>query len=363
LTAALYAVEHTPLDAPLCLLSTNNVLTDLIFKRAPMWETRGWIDIPLAAHLRPLLNHLRQRCAVTTFGKVTGEDTWQVLERARQEASTSPPQTFLVSRAPTRELDPRFELTGARLDCLTQALAYSGIMERKQTASRRATTANLEMVRRHLPADTPIPNELIWVSTRHRDFTRPFAVFLWKVMHGGLKCGPYWSKIPDYEYRAQCGHCGALETIQHILFECQAIGQSLVWSKVRTVWEKKIPALPWPDLSMAWVLSLGLTKWETEAERGRPGATRLWRILVSEAVHLIWKLRCERVIGHAGEDRWEHRTAGVSNKLQYVLNGRLALDIESTRRKYANSVSKRDLIHATWNGVLWDEPALPDDWM
>ncbi|KAF8545701.1 hypothetical protein OG21DRAFT_1428809, partial [Imleria badia] len=43
------------------------------------------------------------------------------------------------------------------------------------------------------------------------------------------------------------------------------------------------------------------------------GATRLKRILVSEAAHLIWTLRCDHVIGgnrhapHTTGSRWRHK--------------------------------------------------------
>ncbi|KAH9932547.1 uncharacterized protein B0H18DRAFT_871247 [Fomitopsis serialis] len=351
---------HTPLDAPLSLLSTNNVLTDLIFDRTPAWEEKGWIGVPLGTSMRPLLNHLRQRCAVTTFGRIKSDENWKTLERARQDASTTPPRAFRLAPTPSGPTDPRFELTGAKLSTLTQALAYRGVLESRGHELRRRTGENLAAVMAHREEDEELTHSSIWMSIRHRDFSRPFAVLLWKMMHSGLKCGPYWINIQGYEDRAQCDRCGAVESIQHILFECLATGQSLIWLIVRTAWVKK--KAQWTDLSLEDVLTLGLKEWKDEKGRIRPGATRLWRILVSEAVHLIWKLRCERVVGHADDDGWEHRTALVVNKLQFALNNRLALDVEATKKKYGNSALTRDLVHATWNGVLRDEAALPENW-
>ncbi|KAH9928605.1 uncharacterized protein B0H18DRAFT_874579, partial [Fomitopsis serialis] len=251
-----------------------------------------------------------------------------------------------------------FELTGAKLSSLTQAIAYRGILERRDTPNRRQTEENLATAQAHMK--TSQTRCSIWMSARHKDFSRAFAVFLWKLMHGGLKCGAYWSKIQGYEERAMCSHCGAVESIQHILFECNATGQSLIWSLARTMWEKK--GMEWPSLSLADVLTLGLTAWPSQKGRVRPGATRLWRVLISEAVHTIWKLRCDRVVGHAEDEQWEHNKTFVWNKLQYTLNNRLALDVESVQRKYGGSALKRDLVLATWNKVLRDEPALPRDW-
>jgi len=94
------------LDAPLSLigLGTNNVLADLVFVRSPIWEAKGWIGIPLAMYI---LNRLRQSCTINTFGRVADGDDWRILERACQDASTTPPRTFVPVNAPSRELDPR----------------------------------------------------------------------------------------------------------------------------------------------------------------------------------------------------------------------------------------------------------------
>ncbi|KAH9922128.1 uncharacterized protein B0H18DRAFT_1121140 [Fomitopsis serialis] len=338
LSAAMYASEQTPLDAPLHFLSTNNILSNLIFDSTPLWEAKGWIGVPLAQFVKPFMNRLRQR--------------------ARQDASGPSPQTFHKANPPARVIDPRFELTGAKLSSLTQALAYRGIIEQHKAPQRRQTEENLAAAKTHM--QTPQMRSTIWMSTRHKDFSRPFAVFLWKIMHGGLKCGAYWNRIQGYEDRAMCSHCGAIESIQHILFECEAAGQSLIWSLVRTIWEKK--GIKWPSLSATDILTLGLTTWVDQKGRVRQGATRLWRVLISEAVHLIWKLRCDRVIGHAEDEQWEHRETLVWNKLQFTLNSRLALDVEAVKRKYGGSALKRDLVLATWNKVLRDEPALPMDW-
>ncbi|KAH9923246.1 uncharacterized protein B0H18DRAFT_878860 [Fomitopsis serialis] len=136
LVAAAYATSVTPLDAPLHLLCASDDLVELVFDKIPRWEERGWIDVLHSEYVRALLSRLRQRCAVTSFGKITSPENWKALDSARQMAS-GPLQSHLLCLDrfdPTR--DPRFDISGARLCSMTQALAYKGIIEWTATPDR-----------------------------------------------------------------------------------------------------------------------------------------------------------------------------------------------------------------------------------
>ncbi|KAH9918781.1 uncharacterized protein B0H18DRAFT_882531, partial [Fomitopsis serialis] len=117
--------------------------------------------------------------------------------------------------------------------------------------------------------------------------------FMWKLMHGALCCGKLWAKIPGYEDRSKCPHCKTMESIDHILSNCGAIGQNIVWSTTKNFWKRK--DLPWPEeLTLLDVLGAGLKTWTNpNSTTPRHGATRLWHILILEAAFLIWKLRCK----------------------------------------------------------------------
>jgi ribonuclease HI len=52
---------------------------------------------------------------------------------------------------------------------------------------------------------------------------------------------------------------------------------------------------------MGEVLGCCLASFEAESKTKPSGVNRLYRILISESVYLIWKIRCERVIGRDGE--------------------------------------------------------------
>ncbi|KAH9932942.1 uncharacterized protein B0H18DRAFT_870854, partial [Fomitopsis serialis] len=345
---------------PLRILSTNDVLTSTMITKTPIWEDNGWINVSPATHIRALLNRLRQRCAPTSLGKIIKPDDWKTLEKARQTFSPNQPQLWPTAPPPSLIRDKRFDVTGAKLLTLTQASAYKGIISWKCTPPRQKATANLGAIHELTPPGNCMTNKTIWMSTRHKDFSRSFAIFLWKCVHGALKCGSYWLNIPGFEDRARCSFCGQTESVEHILFECPATGQREIWQIIAALWRKK--GLPWSTLTMIDILALGLKEWTNEKSKFRPGATRLWKIMISEAAHLVWKLRCDRVIGHQDERDWEHSAIYVRCKLAYILNSRLSIDVEATRKRYGDRALSRDLVLATWNAVIYDELALPEDW-
>ena len=54
---------------------------------------------------------------------------------------------------------------------------------------------------------------------------RNITDFMWKQLHGTLKIGSYWLKIPSHREKAYCKECQNLESLNHILFKCQIEGR------------------------------------------------------------------------------------------------------------------------------------------
>ncbi|KAJ7896843.1 hypothetical protein B0H13DRAFT_1504969, partial [Mycena leptocephala] len=92
------------------------------------------------------------------------------------------------------------------------------------------------------------------------------------------------------------------------------------------------------------------------------GAERLYRILMSEAAYLIWKIRNEHVINQDGEPATEQE---IVNKWHYHINYRLKVDttlaICPSKGKKPTLAPKKVL--ETWSGILDNEGAMPDNWL
>ncbi|EPS96303.1 hypothetical protein FOMPIDRAFT_57716, partial [Fomitopsis schrenkii] len=362
LPATLYAVRQTPNDAPLHIVCATPTLTNYLFKRLRRWEDKGWIGVAFAEYTRGLVCELRQRCAATTFRKQISGSEWHWLDKVRTVAQERDAHGFRKA-APPPPTNTTFSLSGAKLATATQAVVYAGIRQRKNIPNRRAATETIERIQA-LAVDrrgTEVPIPAIWTAVRHKDLRRPVADFIWRTMHGALRCGAFWQKVQGQEDRATCSVCDELDSIDHILFGCKAPGQREVWRSARALWAKKSPD-SWTAPNLTELQAIGLDLHGERSVRMSPGTSRLWRIIVSEAVHVIWRLRCERVVGHAEDQHWRHTVPQVKGLWESVLQARLASDLEATRKCFGGLRRDTGLVLATWNKVIKDELALPTDW-
>ncbi|KAG7448475.1 uncharacterized protein BT62DRAFT_708241 [Guyanagaster necrorhizus] len=95
------------------------------------------------------------------------------------------------------------------------------------------------------------------------------------------------------------------------------------------------------------------------------GATRLYRILMVEATHPMWELRCQRCIARGDDCAEKWRTANeIRNNWLELINQRLTLNrLTADRRKYGTKAMKRKMVLLTWKGTLKDEKSVPDEWI
>jgi hypothetical protein len=87
----------------------------------------------------------------------------------------------------------------------------------------------------------------------------------------------------------------------------------------------------------------------------RSGATRLLKILIAESMHLIWVLRCERVI----QER-PHTENEIQSRWFRAINARLIEDkITATRIKREQTYTKQ--VINTWETILSFNADLPNN--
>ena len=361
LIASLYAAKNTPRDAPLNMKTLNPILRTILNEKLKIWEEKGWIGIQIAPYVRALAATLRQRCAITTIELAKENTERRTANRIRDWARETNHNEIPQKEHPPLDIEPRFNLTGAKLKTLTQALAYKGIRESKSVKPRQTTERNLQRLRDKLEQQHyNAQDEVIWKGIRHKDIRRPIRDFMWKTIHGAHKIGTFWTKIPNYEQRAECGKCKTLDSMEHILGECKAEGQQTIWTEAKRLWEKTGQKWIKPSSDDAILASTQTWKHPTTGKR-RPGIERLWRILITESIYMIWKLRCERVIGKEDEE-WEHSKETVKAAWRSQITARLHLDLELIRRRYGARAQQRATVLKTWTSVLADLESLPDDW-
>ncbi|KAJ7149881.1 hypothetical protein C8R43DRAFT_1192432, partial [Mycena crocata] len=309
--------------------------------------------------LRTTVAHLRQRKARTSFQKVkghsgnTGNDGADALAG---RGAKKPLEDIIDMHIPVRLVLP-----GAKLRIMSQSLAYKIIKQKKMSTpayqkalNRRATRQNMAYVKGAAagPEGESPPESRVWNSIRHKDLPRNIRYFLWMLIHDGYKVGNHWTKIPGFEHQGVCQKCGVTETMEHILTKCEARGQGLIWKMTSELWKKKTGAELRPTVGE--IMACGTI------QRGDAGTSRLFRILVSESAHLIWKLRNERVIQEKGEAPGQE----IRNRWLRSINNRIAHDRALTNReKYGKKGIDKKLVQRTWTKVIENESKLPLEWM
>lgn len=174
---------------------------------------------------------------------------------------------------------------------------------------------------------------------------------MWLLLHGRYKVGKHWEQIPTHAEKAICAECGVTESMEHILLTCDANGQKQIWDLVSELWQLKTGQDLRP--TMGEIMACGA------ATRGDAGTTRLFRIVVSESAHLIWKLRNERVI----QEKPVATEIAIQNKWCKAINNRLVLDcILTNKTRYGKKAIDKSVVEDTWQRVLRDEDTLPRDW-
>ncbi|KAG2744934.1 hypothetical protein P692DRAFT_20849982 [Suillus brevipes Sb2] len=316
----------------------------------PKLEDLDWTTYPNGDILRALTAKLRSRRALTTFSKWDNSIPKATSDKIKSMANKS----VLKERT-----DAIQTLTAG-----SQKHFYNNIRRsRKLAKQRRYTTMNLAMAihaARDISGKTP-SSEQVWISTRDKDTPRNIRGFLWKCLHGAYKIGEFWDKIPNYEHRGKCGLCGSLETMEHILIECESVASRTIWKAAEDLWCKREDS--WPEIRFGTILSSNLANLDHSGKK-KIGKNRLFKILVLESAHLIWKLRCERTIKFEGVKEKFHSEYEIYNRWVHAINTRLKFDrLLTDSIRYGKKALKTEVVLKTWSGILLNEENLPDNWV
>ncbi|TDL17429.1 ribonuclease H-like protein [Rickenella mellea] len=359
--AVLIAAQKTQIMAPLHIMSDSTYVIDGLTENLHAWEDRGWIGVSNKDLMQATAARLRLRGNITIFQKVKGHSGDVGNDGADREAAKG------AEKETADDIDltvpKNFVISGAKLSKMTQALLYKGIMERKTRTIRRGTTICLDMTRyavqeisKSLPTDSKI-----WHAIRSPDISRNIRAFLWRCMHRAQRCGEWWHNIPNYEHRADCHVCETTESMEHILTECNVSGQETIWNLVEFILQLK--KIPWKRPTIGSLLGCGLVDIRDEEGKRKTGATRLYRIVVSESMHLVWKLRCEWRISRGADPERVHTVNEIQTRWLKALDTRLRLDgLMTDKRRYGSKALSLNRVRKTWEGVLQDDHRLPDTW-
>ncbi|KAI9061458.1 hypothetical protein FKP32DRAFT_1544330, partial [Trametes sanguinea] len=299
---------------------------DALTKYLAKHEDTGYIGVANAGPIKLLVAALRRRKGDTYLRWVKGHSGHHGNEEADRLAKLGAGKQR-CDDFPERP-DAKWDLSGAKLAAITQRLAYKAIRERKSIAlpPRKTTDRMMKLVKEDLEAayKRNRTTASIWMSIHKPVVTRECKQFLWRAMHGAYMVGESWLKPnmrPDLQERAVCKKCNELETMKHILTECQASGRQQIVSLLKDLWART--GIEWTELTLGVMLGAACPTFMRNGRRMKL-AENLWTTLLTESTHLIWKVRCERVIQREGA---EHLREEVESRWWRAIETRRVLDL------------------------------------
>ena len=300
LVAVMEALLIEP-DRNLEIYSDSRYVIDGILESLTKWEDNGWLDVANQDLWKVIAQRLRRRGGTTKFQWVKGHAHTQ----GNEEADTLAGEGARKDTPDVLDLTllPEWQLSGARLSTMTQATAYGHAIKRyKKSAVTTRTTERLVNVQdalQDISGERPTQGT-IWKSFR-KDPVRPnIRDFLWKIAHDSVKCGRFFANIPKWEDKQYC-ICGEVESPRHMLLECTKRPVRKLWAYVKSVWNATKPQ---GDTAVEWVeptyeILIGLNAIHLNDSKGKRSRsqTHKYKVMTSEALWIIWKLRCNDVVG------------------------------------------------------------------
>ncbi|KAJ7147967.1 hypothetical protein C8R46DRAFT_917184, partial [Mycena filopes] len=145
----------------------------------------------------------------------------------------------------------------------------------------------------------------------------------------------------------------------HIMLECDAPGQRQVWALCAKLWSRKYGH--WPRMNWGLLLGCNLLKFRSSKGTLIPQKQRLFTLLVTASMRLIWTLRNERRFDRSNE---HHTHTEIHNRWVTAIDLLIKRDRLSTNKiHFGHQAFNRQVVLNTWSGILCEEDSLPDDWI
>ena len=352
LLAALHIATITPPFAPLTIATASRTLIEGLSTNLRTWENKGWLDIAYRREYMILTAKLRKRSAVTNM-------EW-ISEPKKNREITNMLQKVMSEETETEELhndamDAAMEYLrdGVKLSTITQKIAYKGVRKLKTKEDRKTTTKMIERIQTDLKQTTgeSYKAESIWKSLKRPEISKTAKDLIWKSIHDAYKVGAYWKNIPGYEEREKCAICDETETMEHIMINCKDTAAVAIRIALRETLEKRI-GVNAPPLQLGTALGAMALIIPGGTTTERLAKERFYRIAVTEAMALIWRLRCERVIAKADKpEEWTNATK-ARNVWMARMENRRALDFAVCWRKGKRNLKERKVAKDTWRELF-----------
>jgi recombinational DNA repair protein RecR len=273
------------------IITNNQTIINMLKTGYTKKENSNWSDYKDKKLWKETLQVLRNRSGKTEIRRPKtieeenqSNELYEIIKNRRTTYNILPDH-----------LDPKtnYEAEGARLQTMTQKLAYKlALDENSDTILNANTKARLVKVKNTVERETKLrpTTEMIWKTIMNIKPLR-IADFIWKIAHGRIKCGKYFSKINGWEDKQYCKCNGDIESLEHIILTCKANSAPKIWEKIKDLWkqmtetEMKIP-------SIETLIGIGTYKIKIRGKEDK-NKTNLFKLLMMVT---SWSIETEEIL-------------------------------------------------------------------
>ncbi|KAI1784597.1 hypothetical protein LXA43DRAFT_976617 [Ganoderma leucocontextum] len=218
--------------------TSSKEVIDALTKHCKANKDSGYIRKENAKLLRGATVAIRARRAPYTLKRVKGEDgqlgQFDVTNLA-EDGLLNPEEDNIDTAG-----DPKYRLSGAKVQVMMQKLAYHAIRDQKDRETnqipRTQTTLNKIVQGIEAAFRQSVPDKTVWRGLRKKTVMREARQFMWKAIHDGYIVGTQWMRtnmLEELKARATCKICDEVDSMEHILFGCKVPEQDLIWKLFR----------------------------------------------------------------------------------------------------------------------------------
>ena len=272
------------------ILTNDLKLVKWIGKGINEAEDSDWLGIKESTLWKPTLNRLRRRNNKIKI-KTPSEKDDKKMEKMKRKLKESNPLT-IEAKIKTSE---KYLNKGAKLSNLAQKMAYKLVLRKKaENPGGPETWRRIKKVMKNLEDkwNIRVEEEKIWGDLENIE-NKKIRDFVWKMIHNKIRCGKFFTYIPNWQDKQFC-ECGQVESIEHILLECEDSKQDETWKEVKKTW-KRITDSDMKDISIDDILAIGSIKIKDHKSGKTELTSEVLRTLIATAIWSIWKNRNERV--------------------------------------------------------------------